>query len=77
MADPTTKTELLKSHENELVKQYIAFDASDRAEYVYTAVVDAAHGDSCLVTRYGYDGVSSRIEKRKEYYSTWDSSYDI
>jgi len=77
MATPKTKTELLKSHENELVKQYIAYDGSNRSEYVYTAVDTAAHGDSCLVTQYEYDGTSTRIVKRLEYYGTWDSSYDI
>lgn len=77
MATPTTTTELLKSHEKELVKQYIAYDASQRVEYIYTAVKDAPNGAACMVTQYVYDGTSTRILKRKEYYGTWDSSYDI
>lgn len=77
MATPTTNTELLKSQAMELVKQYITYDASSRCEYVYTAHLGAITGSSCTITRYVYDGTSTRITKRKEYYGLWDSSYDI
>lgn len=71
------RSELFISHRGELVKQYIAYDASNRPEYTYTAYYLADHGDPCIVTQYSYDGTSSRIQKRKESAGTWDSSYDI
>ena len=77
MSTPETKTELLKVHEAELVKQYTAYDVSLRPEYVYTATADATNGAACLVTRYVYDGTSSRVIKRKEAYSSWNSTWDI
>lgn len=77
MSTPTTETELLKSQEKELVKQYIAYDGLDRAEYIYTASRNAVTGTACTLTQYAYSGTSSKIIKRKESYSTWDSSYDI
>jgi hypothetical protein len=77
MTGPTTQTELLKTHEAELVKTHQSFDASNRLEYVYTASAYAVNGAPCLVTRYSYDGVSSRILYYKEYYGTWNSSWDV
>jgi hypothetical protein len=73
----TTSTEMLKTHEHELVKTHQAFDASSRLEYVYTAKADALNGSPCLVTRYSYDGISSRIVYLKEYYGVWSSSWEI
>ena len=77
MATPTTKTELLKSQDKELVKQYIVYDGSSRPESVYTAVSTAITGTPCTLTTYAYDGISTRITKRRESYSSWDSSWDI
>lgn len=77
MADPTTKTELLKSHLLELTKVHNSYDTSNRIEYTYTAANDALHGAPCLVTRFSYDGVTSRILFAKEYYTTWDSAWDV
>lgn len=73
----TTNTEQLKSHAKEYVKQYIAYDVNNRPEYVYTAYIETADGGPCSVTQYTYDGLSSRIVKRKESSTTWDSSWDI
>jgi hypothetical protein len=67
----------LKTNQNEYVKSYITYDASSRMEYIYEARAVARHGEPCLVTRYVYDGVSTRIVKMKEYEGTWDSSWDI
>lgn len=71
------KYEMLTTHKNELVKQYLTYDGFNRMEYVYTAPLNAPHGAPCLVTRYAYDGGSVRIQKMKEYPGTWDSSYEI
>jgi len=70
-------TALLKTHAKEMVKEYIAYDGSNRMEYLYTAIANASDGDPCLRTQYAYDGVSTRIVKRQETESTWNSSWDI
>ena len=72
-----SKEIMLKSHANELVKQYLAYDGSNRMEYVYTAYPTAIHGDPCVRTQYVYNGASTRITKMAETQGTWDSSYDI
>jgi hypothetical protein len=77
MTTPATETELLKSQEKELVKQYISYDGSDRVEFIYTATRFAVTGTPCTVTQYVYSGVTTRVIKRLESYSTWDASYDI
>ena len=76
MADED-RTSRLKTTAYELVKQYVTYDGSDRTSIVYTAHTDAAHGTPCTKTTYTYVGVSSRVLKRKEENTTWDSSYDI
>jgi hypothetical protein len=77
MATPKTKTELLKSHANELVKQYIEFDGQGRSSKVYTAYTDAVHGAPCEVTEYIYNSPTSTVVKaRKEGYAAWDSAWD-
>ena len=77
MATPTTKTELLKTHQNELTKTYNVYDVNGRVEYVYTASDDAPNGGSCLVTRFSYDGLTTRIVFAREYYGTWNSAWDL
>lgn len=77
MATPTTKTELLKTHANELVKQYIEYDGSNRVWKVYTAYTDAPDGAPCEVTEYIYTGpATTTIKARKEGHATWDSAWD-
>jgi len=72
-----SKSAQLLSHAKELVKQYVTYDVSSRTEYVYTAPTDAADGAPAVVTQYEYDGTSTRITKRKESATVWDSTYDI
>jgi hypothetical protein len=77
MSKPTTKTELLKTHAAELVKQFIEYDGADRPSKVYTAMSGAKHGEPCEVTEYIYRGpVTTQIQARKEGYATWDSAWD-
>ena len=76
MAD-TSKTAQLTTLKHELSKSYIQYDVSDRMEIAYEAAAATGHGEPCLKTEYAYDGGSSRIIKRKESVSTWDSSWDI
>lgn len=77
MATPTTKTELLKTHEHELTKTHQEFDVNNRVEYVYTASDDTPNGGPCICTRYSYDGISQRVVFQKEYYAAWDSAWDV
>lgn len=72
-----TKTEMLKSHLNELVKNFIEFDVNNRMSKVYTAKSDAADGEPCMVTEYIYTGpTSTTLKALKEGHSTWDSAWD-
>jgi len=77
MALTSHASDMISTHLLEAVKTYSAFDAFDRLEYFYTAHVDAANGDTCLVTQYAYDGVSTRVQKTKESKSTWNSAWEI
>jgi hypothetical protein len=75
MATPSTKTELIKSQAHELIKQYVALDAYDRPEYIYTAQADATDGAACTRVQYVYASTTSTtVVKMKESYSTWVSA---
>lgn len=74
---PNDRRGRLQTEAHEMVKQYLVYDGSGRVTDVYTAHTDAVDGTPCSRTRYSYDGVSSRIEKRKEQDATWDSSWDM
>jgi hypothetical protein len=76
MATPTTKTELLKMAENELVKQYQELDSQGRPSKIYTAPVIAVTGTPCLVTELIYqDATSTLILGKKEGYASWDETW--
>jgi hypothetical protein len=77
MSDALTRTELLKSHLKELMKSYYEYDGLSRLSKVFDAHIDTVHNSPCLITEYEYEGATARITKRKEYYGTWDSSYEI
>ncbi len=78
MATPTTKTELLKSQEKELVKSYCVLDGQDRPTTIYTAQADATTGIACTRVDYTYaSSTSSTIIKMRESYDVWDSTWDI
>ncbi len=75
MATPTTKTELIKSQAQELIKQYVALDGQDRPEYIYTAQATAVDGDSCTVVQYVYaNATSTTVIKMEETYGVWVSA---
>lgn len=76
MSKPTTLTELLKSHENELVKQYQELDGQGRVSRIYTAMTFAKTGDPCLVTELIYvNPTSTTVLGRKEGHATWDVAW--
>lgn len=67
----------LKTGMHEPVKQYQIFDGDGRVTHLYEARANAADGDPCMLTRFSYDGTSSRIEKTLESVASWDESWDI
>lgn len=71
-----SKSAQIKTHLNELVKTYTAYDVNGRPEYVYTAAEDAEDGAPCLVTRYSYDGTSQRVVYLKESNTTWQTAWE-
>ena len=77
MPTPTTQTELLKTHDKELVKDHIEYDVQGRTEYIYTASANAINGSACLVTRYSYSGITSNVVFNKEYYGIWNSAWEL
>lgn len=70
-------TALLTSLRNELKKEFVVYDGSDRPIEYYQAPINAEDGTPCLKTTVSYDGVSTRVEKSKEELALWDASYDI
>lgn len=76
MATPTTKTELIKTSEHELIKLYQLVDGQDRPYKIYTASTNAVQGDPCLVTEIIYSSpTSTMVLAQKEAYDSWDTSW--
>lgn len=75
MPEPTTKTELLKTHLSELTKEYVELDGQSRPLRIYQARTDAVDGEACVVTQFEYlNATSSIVTKRRESYGTWVSA---
>lgn len=72
-----SKTDLTKTIEAELIKTHIEYDVNNRAEYMYTAPAHATDGAPCIVTKYTYDGVSTRVVTFQEFKTVWDSAWDL
>ena len=70
-------TDLVPSQLNEAIKTWSVYDGSNRLVSFYTADTDAVNGQTCLLTRYTYDGATSRILGSKEELSTWNSAWNI
>lgn len=71
-----SKTEVLLTIQNEISKDYVAFDGLGRVSKIYVAPSDAIDGDICLVKEFIYYGVSTKVKGRKEGYDVWSSSFD-
>jgi len=61
----------------ELSKQHMVYDANFRLEYLYEAMADCRNGEQCIVTRFSYVALTTRVQARKEYTTEWDSAWDI
>jgi hypothetical protein len=71
------KTSLLKSHQLEQAKQHIVYDAQARPQFIFTADINCAAGDPCLVTEYVYrNATSTDIICRQERIYAWKASWD-
>ena len=75
-----TKTELLKSHGQEQVKQHIVLDIQSRPVFVFTAYIDASEGTPCECTEYVYASPTSTVvigrqERVYKWKSAWDSIF--
>lgn len=70
-------TAVLTSLKNELKKEFVAYDGSDRPISYYQAHINAGDGEPCLLTTITYVGVSTRIEKSKETIGLWSTAYEI
>ena len=72
----SSKTELIKSTEHELVKQYQELDIIGRPKFLFTAPTDAVNGAPCLVTEFLYmDDTSTQVRGKTEGYDVWDTSW--
>lgn len=72
-----TKTELLKTHKAEQVKQHTVLDALGRAKFIFTAPIDAINGTPCECTEYVYlSPTSTLMIGRQERVYTWKSAWD-
>ncbi len=69
--------EIITAIREEALKEFRVYDANNRIDRIYQAPTSARHGDSCLMTQWGYNGETKQILKRKESVTTWDSSWDI
>jgi len=61
----------------EAVKTYSVYDGANRLIEFYVAITNAENNTICHVTKYAYDGVTNRVQKTKEDFATWNSSWDI
>lgn len=73
----TKPNDLVRTHMNEAIKQFLVYDGSNRMVTTYVAATNAVDGDTCLRTDYTYVGASVRIEKMKESLDVWQSIWDI
>jgi len=77
VAKSSNKNSFIPSGKLEYVKQYVVYDVSGRMTHLYECPANTLNGEPCLLTRYEYDGSSTRVQKRKELESVWDSSWEI
>jgi hypothetical protein len=70
-------SDFLSTHLKEAVKQHIEYDGFHRMIAVYVANIDAANGDYCMLTRYVYDGNSTRVVYMAESLANWDSTWEM
>lgn len=74
----TSQSSEIKKGNQELAKQFLVYDVSDRVTQVYTAGAGTRDGGDCELTEYTYRSpASTQIEKRRESIGTWLAAYDM
>jgi len=72
-----SKTAVLSTQRDELIKSYTTFDIEGRVEYIYTAPTDAVRNTPCTVVQYVYNAPNStQILAMKEGKARWDDAWD-
>jgi hypothetical protein len=77
MPTDTTATDFVKPQFSEAIKTHSVYDGSERLIEFYTAMANTGNGGKCILTKYTYIGVSTRVENTSEVEGTWDSTWDI
>jgi hypothetical protein len=77
MGQDTNADELLQTLGREIIKVHREYDGSNRLQYNYEALANAANGGPAIKTTYTYDGASERVVGMKEELATWNSAWDI
>lgn len=67
----------IKTQQAQYIKTHCEFDGSFRVTHLYEAPTALAHGKQCMVTRFQYDGASTRVSGTIEEDATWDSAWDF
>lgn len=72
-----SKTALLKGHKLEQVKQHLVYDAVGRVQFAFTAGIEVADGEPCLVTEYVYrNPTSTAVVDRQERVYHWKAAWE-
>lgn len=71
------KKEIIKSLQNEAMKEFYVRDGSNRVIEQYQAPSSTPHDGASLKTSYSYVGTTNLIEKMKEEVVPWDSAWDL
>ena len=76
-AQEITVRDFIANIRNEPVKVFRVYNSSNQLITQYEAVTHAKDGDSCMKTRYDYDGTSARVVHMKESVDTWLNAYEM
>lgn len=77
MISDSNADSVLQALSREVMKTKSFYDGSNRLTSRFEALSNTEHGKPCLKTEYTYVGITTNVDKTKESFSTWDSSWDI
>lgn len=67
----------IKTQQSQYIKTHCDFDGSFRVTALYEAASAIANGGPCMVTRFQYDGISTRVSGTVEEDAVWNSAWDF
>ncbi len=67
----------IKTQQSQYIKSHCIFDGTFRVTHLYEAPSAAVNGSPCMVTRFQFDGVSTRVSGSIEEDATWSSAWDF